>query len=409
MNRTQQPVLPRLAAGTIERALEVSPVVVLTGARQTGKSTLVRELDALAEHRYLTLDDLDIRAQAAEDPAGLLARGERLILDEVQRVPDLLVAIKRAVDKGPREPGRFVLTGSANLLLMQAVSESLAGRATYLNLWPLTRRERLGQGAAGAWDVLLDEPFGDWSAALDGTSTEDWETVAGLGGYPVPAYHLEDAEARALWHRGYVRTYLERDLQDLAAISSLTDYRSLMRAVALRVGGIENQSDIARDIGISQSSAHRWLNLLETSFQLVRLQPYSVNRTRRLVKSPRIHWSDTGLALHLAGGVPRGAHLENLVLTDLLAWRDSRLQPTQLLYWRTRSGEEVDFVIEQRDELVAVEVKATTRPGFGDTRHLRNFRDEYGDRVRGALLLHGGQYTEVLAEQVLAVPWWRVI
>jgi len=155
---------------------------------------------------------------------------------------------------------------------------------------------------------------------------------------------------------------------------------------------------------------HRYLNLLETSFQVVRLQPYSVNRTKRLIKSARLFWSDTALAMHLGGDLAaRGSHLENIVLTDLLAWRDSQIPQPEVLYWRTTTDLEVDFVVEHKDKLLAIEVKATTKPVRADTRSLIAFRDEYGSRVHGALLLHGGQETEWLADGVLAVPWHQVI
>lgn len=402
-------VLPRLAGGALERALEVSPVVVLTGARQTGKSTLVRSLTALSGHQYLTLDDFDVLAQAEEDPEGLAQRAPRLVLDEVQRAPELLRSVKRVVDED-RRPGRFVLTGSANLLLMKQVSESLAGRALYLNLWPLTRLELLGEGRAGFWRGLFERSFDAWPAAASGPEPSvGWQARARIGGYPVPAHELVDSQARALWFRGYIQTYLERDLQELSSVSSLTDFRRLLRVVALRLGGIENQSDVARDAGLSQSTAHRWLGLLETSYQLVRVAPYAVNRTKRLVKSPRVFWNDPGLALALADEAPRGAHLENLVLADLLAWRDSELRSPQVLYWRTRRGEEVDFVVEWRGELIAIEVKATARPSFRDARHLRTFREEYGPAVRGCLLLHDGDATERLTEGVWSMPWWKML
>lgn len=403
--------LPRAAEGILGRALEVSPVVVVTGARQTGKSTLVQRHEALAGRLYLTLDDPDVRAQAREDPDGLLHRADGLVLDEVQREPALLLALKRVVDAEGRVPGRFVLTGSAHLLLMSAVSDTLAGRATYLRLWPMTRRELLGHGAPGRWDVLFDRGFEDWVSAIeaDGAGPDAWRTRATVGGYPVPAHELRDPDGRALWFRGYVDTYLERDLQDLSSIGNLIDFRRIMRLAALRVGGLENQADIARDGAVSHATAHRWLGLLETSFQLVRIEPYTVTRTKRLVKSRKLYWSDTGLALYLAAAEPDGAHLENLVLGDLLAWRDAQLRPPQVLYWRTRAGAEVDFVIERGDELVAIEVKATRRPGYDDTRHLRLFRDEYGARVRGGVLLHAGEETARLTDGVVAVPWWKVV
>lgn len=170
-----------------------------------------------------------------------------------------------------------------------------------------------------------------------------------------------------------------------------------------------NQTDIARDIGISQPTVHRWLNLLETSFQLVRLEPYSVNGTKRLVKTPKLYWSDTGLSLHLAGGGPAGAHLENLILMDLVVWRDALVPRPEILFWRAQTGEEVDFVIELPQGLLAIEGKTTRRPGPRDGANLRTFRDEYRDRFLGGLLLHGGEAIEPLGERLLAAPWWRVV
>ncbi|MFQ5668494.1 MAG: ATP-binding protein [Gemmatimonadales bacterium] len=404
--------LPRAAGTALEAALEVFPVVVVIGARQTGKSTLVQSLPALAEHAYRTLDDPELRDQARRDPASVLAFGRNLILDEVQRAPDLLSAVKQAVDRDrPRTPGRYVLTGSANLLLMERISESLAGRAAYLRLWPLTRRERLGLGRAGIWSEMLDAPTRHWERIVkeQDVPADDWERLAAEGGLPVPAYELRTAEQRARWFDGYVETYLERDLQTLARVEDLGDFRRLMRATALRLGQVVHQADLARDVGLSRPTAHRWLNLLETSFQLVRVGAYAVNRTKRLVKSPRVFWSDVGLALHMAGSEPAGAHLENLVLTDLVAWRELVAPRPEILYWRTVNGEEVDFVIEAGRRLLPVEVKATGRPGYRDARHLLTFRQEYGDAVHGGLLLHTGEETFWLADGVLAAPWWLVV
>lgn len=407
------PVLPRVAAGPLQRALAESPVVVVTGARQTGKSTLVQILPELAGHSYLTLDDLDVREEAQTAPNTLVRRASHLVLDEVQREADLVLAIKRAVDEQrPRVRGRFVLTGSANLLLMRRVSESLAGRATYVTLWPFTRRERLGLGITGSWSSLFERPVAEWRDWLTSTAAEsaDWQVTARLGGHPTPAYELTSNGERAVWYAGYVRTYLERDLQDLAAIENLIDFRRLMRATCLRLGNLLNQSELARDTGLSQPSVYRYLNLLETSYQLVRLEPYAVNRTKRLVKSPKVFWSDTGMAMFLAGETePRGAHLENMVLADLIAWRDTELEPPAVLYWRTTTGREVDFVIERGDELLAIEVKSGTRPSHADTVGLRAFAEEYGGRVRGGLVLHGGTESYWLAPNVLATPWWRVL
>ena len=282
------------------------------------------------------------------------------------------------------------LTGSANLLLMQRVSESLAGRASYLTLWPMTRREQAGVGQCGIWDQLVGAPEGEWPdiiRAQDGDLQEDWRLLARRGGFPTPALELRSDGDRAVWFDGYVRTYLERDLQILSSISSLPDFRRLMRASCLRIGQLVNQTDLGRDVALPQPTVHRYLNLLETSYLLVRLPAYAVNRTKRLIKAPKLYWGDTGVAMQLAQeSAPRGAHLENLVLHDLMAWRDSRIEQVELFYWRTSLGEEVDFVVETGDSLLPIEVKATARPRYRDTAHLRTFRAEYGERSRPGLL-----------------------
>jgi len=401
---------PRLVAAALAERLKAMPAVVVTGARQTGKSTLVSELVA-GRRRYATLDDLDVQDAARRDPDVLLGGDTPVTLDEVQREPALLPAIKRAIDR-KRVAGRFLLTGSANLLLMRRVSESLAGRASYLTLWPMTRREQAGLGRCGRWEDLLAAPDAEWLDVLaqDDAGQEEWHALARRGGFPTPSLSLESAADRAIWFDGYVRTYLERDLQDLASISALPDFRRLMRAVSLRLGQLVNQTELARDTAVPQPTVHRWLNLLETSYLLVRLPAYAVNRTKRLIKTPKLYWADTGVALHLAeSNEPGGAHLENLVLHDLLAWRDARLERAELGYWRTAVGDEVDFVIEAGGKLLPIEVKAGARPRLADCNHLRTFRAEYGKKARAGLLLHTGSTLEWLAPDVLAAPWWRVV
>jgi predicted AAA+ superfamily ATPase len=293
---------------------------------------------------------------------------------------------------------------------MKGVSESLAGRASHLALWPMTRREQRGLGACGEWESLLSARDADWPEILAqaGPGAEDWRDLARRGGFPTPAVHMTHAADRALWFDGYTRTYLERDLQALSSISALPDFRRLMRAASLRLGQLVNQAELGRDVAVPQPTVHRWLNLLEASYLLVRLSPYSVNRTKRLVKTPKLYWGDTGLALHLAGlSEPSGAHLENVVLHDLLAWRDARDQRAEVLYWRTAAGDEVDFVVEAGDSLLPIELKSTARPTLRDATGLLAFRQEYGRAARVGLLLHTGTKVEWLAPGVLAAPWWR--
>ena len=414
--------LPRAVSGSLDAMMRVMPAVVVAGARQTGKSTLARAVGqsvgaaragqpTSGARRYLSLDDLDVLDLARRDPDALVRGSQPVTLDEVQREPNLLSAVKREIDR-ERRPGRFLLTGSANLLLMRRVSESLAGRASYLTLWPMTRREQLGLGRGGIWESLLKTPDQDWLDVVTAHpgAPEDWRSLARRGGFPVPAVHLSTPAERTIWFDGYVRTYLERDLQALSSIAALPDFRRLMRAAALRLGALLNQTRLGRDIGLRQPTAHRYLNLLETSYLLVRIPAYSVNRTKRLMKAPKLYWGDTGLAMHLSQeDEPRGAHLENLVLQDLLTWRDSRPVRADVLHWRTTNGEEVDFVIEAEGSVLPIEVKATRRPRLRDAANLRAFRAEYGNTARAGLLLHGGDSLEWLAPEVLAAPWWKVM
>ena len=382
----------------------------MTGARQTGKSTLVQKLTP-GGRSYLSLDDLDVVDAARHDPEALVGGSRPVTLDEVQREPDLLRAVKRAIDRN-RQPGRFLLTGSANLLLMRKVSESLAGRASYVTLWPMTRREQRGLGRCGIWEELLAARDEDWLdlLAAQPDEPEDWRALARRGGFPTPAVHLHRAADRAIWFDGYVRTYLERDLHELSAVAYLPDFRRLMRAACFRLGQLVNQTELGRDVALPQPTVRRYLNLLETSYLLVRLPAFAVNRTKRLIKSPKLFWGDTGVALYLAQETePGGAHLENLVLHDLLAWRDARIEQAELCYWRTTLGEEVDFVIEAGGRLLPIEVKASGRPRLGNARHLRAFRAEYGAKARPGLLLHTGTTLEWIAPDTLAVPWWRVL
>jgi uncharacterized protein len=402
--------LPRLVGTALAERLRVMPAVVVTGARQTGKSTLVEHLVPGKRH-YASLDELDVLDSAQRDPEALVGGTGPVTLDAVQREPGLLRAVKRAIDRD-RKPGRFLLTGSANLLLMRQISESLAGRASYLTLWPMTRREQRGLGRCGLWDELLAAPEAQWRdlLAAEPDAPEDWRALAGRGGFPTPALALTTPKERTIWFDGYVRTYLERDLQDLAAISALPNFRRLMRAACLRLGQLVNQTELGRDVALPQPTVHRWLNLLETSYLLVRLPAYAVNRTKRLIKAPKIYWGDTGVALHLAEvDEPGGAHLENLVLHDLLAWRDARLERTEIGYWRTAVGEEVDLVIETGGRLLPIEIKAGAKPRLADAAHLRTFRAEYGKKARAGLLLHAGSTVEWIAPDVLAAPWWRVL
>ncbi len=405
-------VLTRAVGPLFETALSTMRVVVVTGPRQAGKSTFVRTHPLTTGRPYFTLDDAATMLEISSSPRAFLQSETELIIDEVQRDPTLMLAMKAVVDEAEtHQPGRFVLTGSANLLMMDAVGDSLAGRAYYLRLWPLARREQLGMGSAGIWSQLFETPMKNWLNLIrsDAAPGEDWESAVKRGGFPHIVLHADSDRARSIWFDGYIATYLERDLRDLKAVSNLQDFQALMQAASLRIGNLLNHAELGRDVRMPASTVHDYMNLLETSYQAVRLQPYARNRTTRLIKSPKLYWSDTGLALHLGGGEPTGAHLENYILNDLLVWRDTETPRPEITYWRTAGGAEVDFVVERKRSIIAVEVKSGKTLKPRDIAHLKYFCEEYKDSVHGALVLYGGDRSYFIADNIVAAPWWSVI
>jgi uncharacterized protein len=411
-------VLPRAAASLLARSLRVMRVVVVTGPRQAGKSTFAEHHPDLADRPYLSLDDPATLRRARDNPLAFVRTEQRMIIDEVQRAPEIILAIKSVVDRQrPSIRGQFVLTGSANLLMMKRIGDSLSGRAHYLRLWPMTRREQLGLGATGAWSEFFIHDIAQWLDVVRKQKAQpaDWRKQCLIGGFPEVAATgggLPE-EDRAIWFDGYVTTYLERDLRDLAAVADLRDFQRVMQAAALRIGNLLNQSELGRDVQLPAMTVHRYLNLLETSYQVIRLQPYAVNRTKRLIKTPKLYWNDSALAFYLGNGgaevAPTGAHFENFVLCDLLAWRDLQSPRAEVTYWRTASGHEADFVIEWQKKLVGVEVKTGAQPTLRDVQGLRSFLAENPRMAIGGVVIHGGDDAYWLDDKIVAAPWWRVL
>lgn len=383
------------------------PVTVLTGARQVGKSTLLRH--DFPDFRYCTLDDYAVREMARLDPQSLWIGTERLIIDEAQKVPEIFDAIKLAVDDSSRRM-KFILSGSANLLLMKTVTESLAGRALYIELFPMTYGE-LHEATeathfAGLWSSEYQEPE---------------QVVEAVDPIPVllrgfmPSLVKSEHHGEVLnWLEGYVRTYLERDLRDLSQVDSLVDFRRVMQSLALRTGNILNQADVAKDSRVSHPTTHRFIRLLEVSNIILRIPAFSVNRNRRLVKSPKVFYIDPALAIFLSGyydaeslGKCRelGGYFETLVCHHLRSLCEDMTPRASLCYWRTTTGKEVDFVIEHGRRLLAFEAKLTRRPAVHDIKNLLEFLDEYPETVRG-VLIHSGDHIRWLHSKVIAVPWW---
>jgi uncharacterized protein len=396
----------------LEAALRVLPVAVVTGARQTGKTTLAKLLRAKRD--YYTLDDVGVLDQAERNPDSLLAT-RPVTLDEVQRAPQLLLAVKRAVD-GQRKAGDFVLTGSANLLLMGRVADTLAGRAIYLELPPFCPAEWMGRKEAlEPIDRLFASNFDlrEWP-----DEKGNWQRWLLRGGFP-PALAIEADRDRGLWFAAYVQTYLERDLRQLSDVASLPDFQRLMALAANRTAKLINQADLARDAALSHPTAHRYLNLLETGCLITRIRPFSTNPSSAMVKAPKLLWSDCGLAAWLAGiRVPEevdkrldsGFWLEQTIYQTLQSWR--ALDPTnrRLHYWRDRAGHEVDFILEQNGKLVAIEIKSSSQVSLSDTAGIQSFKGmlKKSHRLVCGVVLHAGK-ARPLDKDVFALPWgWMV-
>ncbi len=401
----------RALAPRLLEALEDLPVVVLTGLRQAGKSTLLSSEAALAERRYVTLDDFEMLEAARRDPDGFVKGSDPLTIDEAQRAPELLPAVKRAVDRD-RHPGRFLLSGSASVGLLSAVTESLAGRAIALTLEPMTHRE-LGKETARPpflkrlWEKG-EPPAGKPASEIPlGTITR--------GGLPPVA--LKQVKKPSLWFRGYEQTYLERDVREVTRIGDLLEFRALLRLAALRTAQVLNTSDLARDARLSAATTSRYLGALEASFVTRRLQPFLGNRASRLIKSPKLFVTDAGLAAHLsdvnvdrpeADDPAAGALLETYVAQCLAGDLGAEWPEARLSYWHVQGRHEVDFVIEAGRACVAVEVKRSSRWTPKDLSGLQAFLAQTPS-CRAAVLAYGGRETVSLGDRLFAVPLASVV
>lgn len=378
-------MIPREAEATLRRLAEGYPVLAITGPRQSGKTTLARAV--FASHAYVSLENPEQREFAQTDPRGFLARrAEGVVIDEAQRCPDLFAWLQGVVDEEPR-PGRIVLTGSSQFGLLSGITQSLAGRVALLSLLPFTSAELSG---AGLLPAALDE-------------------VLFTGSYPaIFDRRLEPGG----WYGNYVQTYLERDVRQLIDVRDLSQFQRFLRLCAGRTGQLLNLSALGDEAGVSHNTARDWISVLEASYVVHRLPPYHRNFNKRLVKTPKLYFLDSGLAAWLLGiETPaqlathplRGALFETWVVSELLKRRLNTGRPSNLSFWRDRSGHEVDVVLEAGGEPVPLEIKSgatITRDALRGLDQWRQITGLAGD----ACLVYGGGETQTRGD-VRIVPW----
>jgi predicted AAA+ superfamily ATPase len=406
-------MIQRHLADPLRDALADTPAVLINGARQTGKSTLVQSTDLASQNRpYLTFDDPGILAAARRDPNGFIA-GLNLpvTLDEVQHVPELFPVIKAAIDRN-RRPGQFLLTGSANVMLLPKLSDSLAGRMEVLTLWPFSQGE-----LRGVRENFVEHLFSTGHANRSGRrSSVSWEELLEImvaGGYP-PAVARHTPARRDAWFQSYVLTMLQRDIRDLASIADFTAIPRLLSVVAARAGSLLNFADLSRTMALPQTTLKRHFALLENTFLVQLLRPWARNLGKRVIQTPKVYLNDSGLLAYTLGasadrvkteGNLTGPVLENFVLMELrkqCSW--SAIRP-DLFYWRTASGQEVDFVLEDRTgKVVGIEVKAAATLGSNDVRGLKALADAVGKSWIRGLVLYSGTEVIPFAANLHGVP-----
>ncbi len=409
------PQYPRALSAAVATALGDTPVVCVLGPRQCGKTTLARALAGSAT--FLSLDEAALCSTARHDPDGFIASlSGPAILDEIQRVPELLPAIKAAVDRD-RRPGRFLLTGSANLLLLPTVHESLAGRMEVLSLHPLTEAEK--ERHAGRFLArLLQGGFSPAIAPADPEALADLPRRLVAGGFPEPL--LRSPERARQWHRQYLRSLLDRDIRDVARIRETGAVARLLELLALRTAELVNVSGLGNDLDLRRETVEHYLAVLERLFLIRRLPAWQRNEAKRLIKSPKIHLIDSGLAAALAGltaddWLPRrerfGHLLESFVVQQIVAQAGWTNPDLRFWHYRDRDQVEVDLVVTLGRRTWGIEVKASASVGPADGAGLRRLAEQAGDDFQGGVVLYSGASVIALGDpRLCAVPLnslWR--
>jgi predicted AAA+ superfamily ATPase len=398
---------PRFSAEQVLVALRDTPVVMVIGPRQCGKTTLVRQFME-GGRNYITLDDDTALNAARVDPSGFVRGLDRVIIDEVQRVPDLLRAIKASVD-ADRRPGRFLLTGSADVLTLPQISESLAGRMEIVTLLPLSRAEVLGRKPTFLEKALK----GQFPRTAESLIGNDLIRAVVVGGYP-EMLRRNNAARRQAWARDYVKALVQRDVQDIAEIEKLQQMPRLLRVLAHHSGQLTNFSQIGSQIGLDDKTIRRYITVLEQLFLVRRLEPWFRNQLKRLVKTPKLHFLDSGLLTEMLGTrIERivrdrsvfGPILETFVFSELLKQVGWLGDACAIYHYRDKDQDEVNIVVENDEGTVAgIEVKAAATVHAGDFKGLRKLAEICGNRFSLGVVLYDERNIVPFGDRLFAAP-----
>lgn len=396
-------MLKRSLEPILKTALKISPLVLLKGARQVGKSTLAL---SLCEH-YTVLDDVSTRVNAKNDPNLFIQNLKKPVcIDEIQKAPELLESLKLYIDKS-RHNGDFLITGSANILDMKQTKDTLAGRIIEVDLFPLSAKERENKAEENIIDKLFAQTF-------DISQKSYQEIIEDIirGGYP-ESLKLETPLEKKLWFASYVSTYIERDARDLAELRDIDSFFRFLNLIAPRSTTMLNKSDLAKEVGVRIETIENYLTILEQTFQIKLLRPYFDNIGKQFVKSPKLYLNDTGIASYFLGITSKevlevshykGALIETFVCNELLKHIAFAMQPTSLFHYRTNDKKEIDFILKQNTKIIAIEVKSSSKVDTSDFKHIIDFQRCSKQEVFGVVFYMGDNVLWI-NERCVALPF----
>jgi hypothetical protein len=403
--------IPRMAHAQILEALKFFPVILLTGSRQVGKSTLALKLTQISN--YVTLDNLTVYSGAKEDPVSFIEKIPKpVIIDEIQKLPNLILSIKEYVDKD-RKNGQFLLTGSANLLAFKTISDTLAGRMAIIDLWPLSIQEKY-QSKKGILDFVLQSPeeLSHSNVQPEITESQIYECMI-TGGFP-EILKINSLRGRYLWFSSYIRTYIERDVRDIASIRNIDGFIKVFRLFASRSANELNKNNIANEAQVDQKSLANYIEILKHTYQIYTLQNYSPNFTKRQIKSPKIFFTDTGILCHvldienaeiLEQHRAKGSIFETFVFSEILKHSSCIDKNIQIFFHRSPNKREIDFILIHDGKMTAIEIKSSKTVNKGDFKHINAIQDKCTkEKFNAGYVIYLGEHIVPFSDVTLAIP-----